>query len=87
MRSSRSLHIHIPLQGTVDFDNDIIRNVAVTTGDVEAEGHDTVGDTIISMKCPASEKLLDSRKELGVVSWIVIAATARDSSSLVLDAY
>lgn len=53
MRPTRSHHyfavaeeigFHVPFSGTVDFDNAIIRDVAVITGYVEAEGHDLVVD-------------------------------------------
>ncbi|MEA3210348.1 MAG: hypothetical protein QOE70_3405 [Chthoniobacter sp.] len=51
MLSTRSFHyfavaeeifFHVPFQGTVDFDEAIIRDVAVITGDIEAEGHDLI---------------------------------------------
>jgi hypothetical protein len=66
MRPTRSLHyfavaeeigFHVPFSGTVDFDNAIIRDVAVITGDVEAEGHDLVVDaTTVKQLHPLAKK-------------------------------
>jgi hypothetical protein len=68
MRPTRSLHyftvaeeigFHVPFSGTVDFDNAIIRDVAVITGDVEAEGHDLVVDatTVKQLHALAKKKV------------------------------
>jgi hypothetical protein len=68
MRLARSLHcfavaegidFHVPFQGTVDFDEAIIRDVAVIIGDIEAEGHDLIvdGTTVKQLHALAKKKV------------------------------
>ncbi|MEA3207863.1 MAG: hypothetical protein QOE70_920, partial [Chthoniobacter sp.] len=68
MRQARSLQyftvpeeifFHVPFQGTVDFDEAIIRDVAVITGDIEAEGHDLIvdGTTVKQLHALAKKKV------------------------------